>query len=284
MSEETEDLVPFQNNDPVLPGDPPEKKTAAVVSMIDIPSSVLAGVKNVAEVFYKSGLFKDTKSEAQAVVKILAGRELGIPPMEAMQEIYIIEGKVALSANLIAKKIRQSKKYDYEIVEMNGDLKDGYCVVNILRRVDAYQPPVIIGTSRFTMEDARKADLVKASGGWVKYTRNMLFARAITNARRWFCPDVASGYYTPDELGAEEDEEGRPITPQGPVLKRGMQVTALATSILLYTNKAENERLGALWANSDVTDADIEREIMIVAQSAGLTWNGVKFANAENTP
>jgi len=37
----------------------------------------------------------------------------------------------------------------------------------------------------------------------------MLFARAISNGAKWFCPDIFGGpVYTPDELGAEVDEEG----------------------------------------------------------------------------
>jgi hypothetical protein len=38
----------------------------------------------------------------------------------------------------------------------------------------------------------------------------MLFARAMSNGIRWFCPDVFSGNvtYTPEELGAEVDAEG----------------------------------------------------------------------------
>ena len=36
---------------------------------------------------------------------------------------------------------------------------------------------------------------------WKNYPRNMLFARAMTNGARWFCPDVYCGY-------AEEELEG----------------------------------------------------------------------------
>jgi hypothetical protein len=48
---------------------------------------------------------------------------------------------------------------------------------------------------------------------WKRYPRNMLFARCISNAARWFCPSVFGGpVYTPDELGAAVDpEEGNVI-------------------------------------------------------------------------
>ena len=41
----------------------------------------------------------------------------------------------------------------------------------------------------------------------------MLFARAMSNGVRWYCPDVFAGMavYTPDEMGADVDGEGNVI-------------------------------------------------------------------------
>ena len=41
----------------------------------------LAETTSLADTFVKSGFFSDTKQAAQAVVKIIAGRELGFGPM-----------------------------------------------------------------------------------------------------------------------------------------------------------------------------------------------------------
>jgi hypothetical protein len=35
---------------------------------------------------------------------------------------------------------------------------------------------------------------------WKNYPKNMLFARAISNAARFYCPEAISGYYTTEEL------------------------------------------------------------------------------------
>ena len=44
------------------------------------------------------------------------------------------------------------------------------------------------------------------------FARNMLFARAMSNGARWFTPDVFGGpVYTPDELGAEVNEQGEVV-------------------------------------------------------------------------
>jgi hypothetical protein len=60
----------------------------------------------------------------------------------------------------------------------------------------------IIGSSEFTAQDARAAGTKNMD----KYARNMLFARAMSNGARWYCPDIFGGpVYTPEEMGATVD-------------------------------------------------------------------------------
>jgi hypothetical protein len=155
-------------------------------------------------VFAASGLFADSRGAAQAAVKILAGQEMGFGPLAAMTGVNIIRGRVSLGANLIAAAIRRSPRYDYRVRRHT----DSACEIEFL--MDG-QP---IGTSLFTLEDARRAGLAHGDN-WKKYPRNMLFARAISNGAKWHCPDVFGGpVYTPDELGAAVDgETGEMLSP-----------------------------------------------------------------------
>jgi len=68
----------------------------------------------------------------------------------------------------------------------------------------------MLGKTTFTMEDAKRAELVKPGSGWVKYPQAMLFARAISAGCRTFTPDVFSGtlVYVPEEMGADVNEDG----------------------------------------------------------------------------
>lgn len=154
-------------------------------------------VMQLGDVLSKSGFFQDTKQAAQAVVKVLAANELGIGPIAGMTGIYIVKGKVTLSANLIAAVIKRSQAYDYRVRQMDSD----GC------RIEFFQNGESIGVSEFTAADAKAASL--GGDNWKKYPRNMLFARAMSNGAKWYCPDVFSGspVYTPDELGAEIDGE-----------------------------------------------------------------------------
>lgn len=165
---------------------------------------------SLGKIFVESRFFADSKDAAQAVVKILAGRELGFGPVTSMTGVYIVSGKPALSSNLIAARIKSSGRYDYRVTKMD----DKECIIEFFEIVNGVREK--IGVSPFTMEDAKKAGTKNTD----RYPRNMLFARAMTNGARWFCPDVFSGaIYTPDELGAnvETDSEGnivRVINPQ----------------------------------------------------------------------
>ena len=178
----------------------------------------LQEAENLGKIFFRSGLFSDAKSEAQAIVKILAGRELGIPPLISMTKVHIIQGKIAIGADLMAQKIKESKEYDYRVVEHT----EKRCVIDFFqKRENGWKK---IGNSVFTIEDAEKAGLLKPKikdgvdyNLWGKYPRNLLFARAISNGARWFCPHLISGAYTPEELGAEEIVNGKVEEQKGEV-------------------------------------------------------------------
>lgn len=167
----------------------------------------LKSVTDIATMFAASSYFTDAGDKAKAFTKILAGMELGIPPIASMKDIYIVKGKVSLSAMLIASLIKKSKKYNFKVKTHTEEV----CVIEFLELlVDKYE---VIGTSSFSIEDAKKAGLT-SNDTWKKYPRNMLWARAISNGARWYTPDIFSGaVYTPDELdpNVQQDEEGNVI-------------------------------------------------------------------------
>ena len=142
---------------------------------------------SIGETFYKSGMFADIKSAQQAVVKIMAGAEMGISPFQAMSGIHIIQGKPTIGAGLMASRVKARGKYNYKVTEMT----DKVCTIDFL------EGGQIIGTSSFTIEDAKKAGTKNLD----KFPRNMLFARAMSNGVRWFCPDIYEGpVYVPEEM------------------------------------------------------------------------------------
>ena len=153
----------------------------------------LLEVKEIAAVFVASGLFKDTADQAKAIVKIMAGNELGIGPFAAMRGFNIIQGQLAPAANLLGALIKASEKYDYRVTESNAQK----C------HIEFFDGGIKIGDSEYTTEDAQLAGL-SGKDNWRKYPRQMLYARALSEGARMHCPDVFMGsVYVPEELGAD---------------------------------------------------------------------------------
>ena len=168
------------------------------------PNAGLDEVLTLGKTLAASGYFNDTRDAAQAAVKVLAGQELGLGPIASMTGIYIVKGRVTMSANLMAAQIKRSGRYNYRVTTMTND-----AVV-----VEFYEGGQSIGVSSYTADDAKAAGLWGSSDPWKKSPRNMLFARAMSNGAKWFTPDIFAGpVYTPDEM----ESEGPMLPPAPPV-------------------------------------------------------------------
>ena len=69
-------------------------------------------LSTAATAMHASGYFGDVKSQAQAMVKVMAGAEIGLPPFASMSGIHIVNGKPTLGANLIATLVKNDPRYD----------------------------------------------------------------------------------------------------------------------------------------------------------------------------
>lgn len=152
-----------------------------------------------------SGLFKDTKSVAEAYIKMTLGASIGVDPATAMNSILLVNGKPSFTANLIAARIKQSGKYRMEVLAKDAN----QCSIQFYEQIEDYTedgkrikrwvkpgPPEV-----FTMAMAEKAGLTR-NPVWKSFPMNMLFCRALTNGAKTYCADVMVGnpIYTPDEL------------------------------------------------------------------------------------
>jgi hypothetical protein len=174
----------------------------------------------ISDMFAQSGLFADAKDAARAGVKILAGQAWGIDPFSAMTGIHLIQNRPTVSAGLMAAAVKAHPRYDYRVRERT----DKVC------RIEFFEGSESLGVSPYTMEMAKRAGLL-SNQTWQKYPEAMLFARAMSSGVRTFCPDVLGAtVYTPEELGAEVDDEGvpvrveverveRPVKPSAPALE-----------------------------------------------------------------
>lgn len=202
----------------------PEQELQRQVGALQLRT--LEDFQTLGQVFVKSGFFADTKDAAQAIVKVMAGAELGFPAIASMTGVYIVKGKVSLSANLIASAIKRSGKYNYRVKELSTQAAE----------IEFFEAGASIGVSRFTMVEAKGASL-SDNPTWQKFPRNMLFARAMSNGAKWFCPDIFGGpIYTPDELGATIDGES------GEVIEMPREEPMISEESIHYPRRPQPEQ------------------------------------------
>jgi hypothetical protein len=141
------------------------------------------------------------RQPANLLYAVEYGEMLGLPPMAAINGVHVIEGKPSASAALISALVRRAGHR----LRITGD--DRRAVCEIVRADD----PEFTFRSEWTIERARAAGIA-GKLVWKSYPAAMLKARALTECARDACQEALSGLqYTPEELGAETNEDGEPI-------------------------------------------------------------------------
>lgn len=162
-----------------------------------------------------SGLLpKGIDKPAAALAVIQKGREIGIPPMYALSNIGIINGRPVVGAEvMLAMVYRDHGDQAIQFEETSSER----CSV-VYKRKSWPQARHF----EWTTEDAKKAGLLGKGGPWSQYPGAMLRARCISAVARLAFPDSLGGMYTPEELGAEvkvtEDGEIEVVQPSAPVV------------------------------------------------------------------
>ncbi len=134
---------------------------------------------------------------------LLTGRELGIPPTTAIRECHVIDGKVTISPKVKLAMVRQSGLGRVWPDASNDAEKATW-------HAERCDQPGTTFSSTFTMDDAKSASLT-GKDNWKHYPQRMLSWRALGYLLDDVFSEVGTGLYSPDELGAMTDEDGRVI-------------------------------------------------------------------------
>lgn len=156
-----------------------------------------------AEILSKSKLVpKDFEgNQGNILVAIQWGAELGLQPMQAMQNIAVINGRPSLWGDSVIALVKASPLCEY-VVE---DVTDTAATCRVKRRGEPEQ------VRHFTVDDAKKAGLYGKQGPWTQYPKRMMQMRARSWALRDVFPDVLRGMPVAEELMDMPSE--RDITP-----------------------------------------------------------------------
>jgi hypothetical protein len=149
-------------------------------------------MKEQANVLIKSGFLPSTINTPEKALAIaLSGRELGIGFMESIRSINVIQGKPTISPQLMLARAYQTK----EVEDVKIDSTDKRCIVTIKRKG---KTPI---TSEFGVKEATDLGLM-SKDNYRKQPKTMFMWRALAANLRVTFPDVTSGLYTPEEMGA----------------------------------------------------------------------------------
>ena len=212
------------------------QETALVVSKGPGPvARTFDDMLRVAQTLIQSGFLPpQIKTPAQAVAIIMKGRELGIPEMQALSQINIIQGKPALAAELMLALAATRSGVVAEEIESS----DSVCILKFSR------PGRKPHTESFTIEDAKKLGIA-GKDNYSKQPRVMLRWRCVSAGVRFYCPEALGGAsYTPEELGATVDAEGDVIDVPATVVTAANDSPTPTNGKFLKAMEAQKARVG----------------------------------------
>jgi len=167
----------------------PQANTKASFSLT--PQSLDEAIR-FAEVLSKSSIVpKDfSGNPGNILVAIQWGMELGLQPMQAMQNIAVINGRPSLWGDAVIGIVRGSPACEYIYETDDGET----ATCRVKRRGEDEQ------VRTFSMTDAKQAGLLSKSGPWTQYPKRMRQMRARAFALRDVFPDVLRGMPVAEEV------------------------------------------------------------------------------------
>jgi hypothetical protein len=184
----------------------PEDVARATASAIKLLSDEeLHRVYRMAQVFARSDLIpRELQNNASNVFLVLAqALELNISPGQALQSVYIVNGRAAVFGDLFLALIQRHPKYEWHREYFEGEFgEDTFQAVCEIKRL-GIEPAF---KREFSIADAKRAKLWGKVGRnnyptpWVTYPKRMLQMRARTWCGRDAFADALKGLTTVEEM------------------------------------------------------------------------------------
>lgn len=129
------------------------------------------------------------------IVAIQWGREIGLGPLQALQNIAVINGRPSVWGDAMLALVRGSGICAFVRETIAGDGENMVATCLAARKGEEEHP--IKG--EFSVADAKKAGLWSKTGPWTQYPKRMLQLRARGFALRDAFPDVLRGVISAEE-------------------------------------------------------------------------------------
>lgn len=190
----------------------------ATTRQIGLTPQSLEAAMEMANLLAKSNMVpKDyIGNPGNIIVAIQWGAEIGLPPLQAMQNLAVINGRPALWGDAVMALVRGSGLLE----DFREDVTDQGATCTVKRRGEQ---PV---SRHFSVEDAKKAGLWGKQGPWQQYPKRMLQMRARSWAIRDVFTDVLKGINIKEVL---EDDEVKHMG-QAEIIPNGQPASGPAAS------------------------------------------------------
>ena len=190
----------------------------ATTRQIGLTPQSLEAAMEMANLLAKSNMVpKDyIGNPGNIIVAIQWGAEIGLPPLQAMQNLAVINGRPALWGDAVMALVRGSGLLE----DFREEVTDQGATCTVKRRGEQ---PV---SRHFSVEDAKKAGLWGKQGPWQQYPKRMLQMRARSWAIRDVFTDVLKGINIKEVL---EDDEVKHMG-QAEIIPNGQPASGPAAS------------------------------------------------------
>lgn len=166
----------------------------------ELSASTWELIGTLAPAAHQSRLF-GVSSPDQAAMIMAKGYELGLPITSAFEYIHVVQNRPTLSPRGALALVLASGLLD----DMQIDEVPGACTVTMKRcGGPSYE-------LTWTIDDAKRAGIVKPDSAWQSYPANMLRWRCLGFVIDVLFADVIGGLKRADEFGAAIDDTGNVV-------------------------------------------------------------------------
>lgn len=193
---------------------------------------------------------KDFKGRpGNCLVAIQWGAELGLKPLQAMQNLAVINGRPALWGDAVIALVRSSPLCEYVVETDDGST----ATCKVKRRGEPEQ------VRTFSMDDARAAGLAGKQGPWTQYPKRMRQMRARAFALRDVFPDVLRGLPVAEEVMDTQTE-------------KHMGPAEVVPPAVTYYDDAKFERNFPAWAETIASGRKTADDYISFARTRGQPY------------
>ena len=199
---------------------------------------------------------------ADILVAVQWGSEVGLPPLAALQNVCVINGKPTIYGDSMLALVTGHPEYgghEETMAKPDGDL---VATCKIVRLVKGRE---VITERTFSQGDAKRANLWGKGGPWKLYPKRMLQMRARSFAIRDAFPDALSGIAMAEE---QESVELKDITPSNPLDAIAPGVEEKLPAVEAHTEAIEVPDDAKVPNNIDVTSEASESHTEDIAEIA----------------